>query len=374
MAHAGGVVGSFEKDQISGLCFGFGNVLALVPQTVGGGAPHIVAVLVVHPADVAGAVKACFRGGTAPDVRRAHILLGFLVDGGELLVRQGFCRNLIVDARRAGTIGATGRQSAVEQIGSAAQRILKNLVPFPLVGIQFFPDNDFQATVHQLCVKNAVLIRHLRGDWDSCGSHDPHSHIPGLHLYPCGQLVLLLEGLLQLALHLRPGVIVIQGREKRSQLPRVMLDGVKVVLVLVVAGVVGGSALDLFIQFLFQLLVVLFCAPDVPVLGGVHGLPGHLCATGKEDATGGKAGHHHEDEQKKNAHDHQNVCVALGSIHQPLYGSADGGFTFFYGMFHAGPGSRCTVGCRLAACGLRRCTRTGGGIVALPDVVLLSPP
>ena len=25
MAHAGGVVGSFEKDQISGLCFGFGN-------------------------------------------------------------------------------------------------------------------------------------------------------------------------------------------------------------------------------------------------------------------------------------------------------------------------------------------------------------
>ena len=46
-----------------------------------------------------------------------------------------------------------------------------------------------------------------------------------------------------------------------------MLDGVKVVLVLVVAGVVGRSALDLFVQFLFQLLVVLLCAPDVPVLG-----------------------------------------------------------------------------------------------------------
>ena len=62
MAHAGGVVGSFEKDQISGLGFGFADVLALVPQTVGGGAPHIVAVLVINPADVAGAVKACFRG------------------------------------------------------------------------------------------------------------------------------------------------------------------------------------------------------------------------------------------------------------------------------------------------------------------------
>ena len=53
MAHAGGVVGSFEKDQISGLCFGFGNVLALVPQTVGSGAPHIITVLVVDPTNVA---------------------------------------------------------------------------------------------------------------------------------------------------------------------------------------------------------------------------------------------------------------------------------------------------------------------------------
>ena len=155
--------------------------------------------------------------------------------------------------------------------------------------IQFFPNDHFQATVHQLGVEDAVLVGHLRGDWDSCRSHDPHSHIPGLHLYPCGQLVLLLDGLLQLALHLRPGVIVIQGREKRSQLPRVMLDGVKVVLVLVVAGMVGGSALDLFIQLLFQLLVVLFCTPDVPVLGRIHGLPGHLCAARKEDAARGKA-------------------------------------------------------------------------------------
>ena len=53
VAHAGGVVGAFEKDQISGLCFGFGNVMALVPQAVGGGALHIVAVLVVDPTNVA---------------------------------------------------------------------------------------------------------------------------------------------------------------------------------------------------------------------------------------------------------------------------------------------------------------------------------
>ena len=36
-------------------------------------------------------------------------------------------------------------------------------------------------------------------------------------------------------------------------------------------------------------------------------------------------------------------------------------------------GGRCTVGCRFAACGLRRCSRPGG-IVALPDVLLLPPP
>ena len=53
MAHAGGVVGSFEKDQITGLCFCFGNVLAFLPQAVGGGAPYIVAVLVVDPTNVA---------------------------------------------------------------------------------------------------------------------------------------------------------------------------------------------------------------------------------------------------------------------------------------------------------------------------------
>ena len=57
VAHAGGVVGAFEKDQISGLCFCFGNVLALVPQTVCRSAPYIVAVLVVDPANVAGAIN-----------------------------------------------------------------------------------------------------------------------------------------------------------------------------------------------------------------------------------------------------------------------------------------------------------------------------
>ena len=72
MAHAGGVIGAFEENQITGLCIGFGDVLALVPQTVGGSAPYIVAVLVVHPADIAAAIKTGFRGRAAPHICSAQ--------------------------------------------------------------------------------------------------------------------------------------------------------------------------------------------------------------------------------------------------------------------------------------------------------------
>ena len=263
---SGGIIRSLEENKVTGLCFSLADVLALIPQAVGGGAPHIVAVLIVDPADIAAAIEPGFRGGAAPHIGRTHILLGFLVDGRKLAVSQGFCRNLIVDAGCAGAIGATGRQTAVEQIGSAAQRILKDLVPFPLVGIQFFPDNDFQSFVHQFGVEDAVLVGHLRGNRDSCRADDPDRLIPYLHLHPCGQLVLLFESLLQLALYLAASVIVVESGQIRSELPRVVLDGVEVVLVLVVAGVVGRSALDLFIQFLFQLLVVGFGSPDASAL------------------------------------------------------------------------------------------------------------
>ncbi len=61
----------------------------------------------------------------------------------------------------------TGRQTAVEQVGPATQGILKDLVLLPLVVVQFLLDDYLQATVHQLGVEDAVLVGHLRGDWDS---------------------------------------------------------------------------------------------------------------------------------------------------------------------------------------------------------------
>ena len=99
MTFSGGIIRSLEENKITGLCFGFGNVLAFLPKTVGCGAPYIIAVLVINPADVAGTIKPGFRGRAAPDVGCAHILLGFLVDGGELFIRQGFRRNLIINTR-----------------------------------------------------------------------------------------------------------------------------------------------------------------------------------------------------------------------------------------------------------------------------------
>ena len=111
---SGGIIRSFKENKISGLCFCFADVLALVPQTVGGGAPHIVAVLVVDPADITAAIEPGFRGGTAPDVGRTDLFLCFGVDFGKFFVSQGFCRNLIINTRCAGAIRTTGRQSAVE--------------------------------------------------------------------------------------------------------------------------------------------------------------------------------------------------------------------------------------------------------------------
>ncbi len=81
----------------------------------------------------------------------------------QIRCQSGFCRNLIVDARCAGAIRTTGRQSAVEQIRSAAQRVLKNLVPFPLVVVSSSRMTTSKPRFTSLVWKILVLIGHLRG-------------------------------------------------------------------------------------------------------------------------------------------------------------------------------------------------------------------
>ena len=61
VAHPGGIISAGEKHQVSGLGFGLADVLALVPQAIGGGASDVITGLIVDPADIAGAVETGFR-------------------------------------------------------------------------------------------------------------------------------------------------------------------------------------------------------------------------------------------------------------------------------------------------------------------------
>ena len=145
------------------------------------------------------------------------------------------------------------------------------------------------------------------------------------------------------------------------------------VSIFVIAGVVGGGTLDLLIQFLFQLLVVGFGSPDVPVLCGVDGLPGYLRGAGKQNGTGRKCRHDQQQEQKKNAHDQKNVRVVFCKIGNAVDCGTDHRFSFVDDLFHARLRSSGAIGYRFAACGLCRCTRMGGGIVTFTDFLPLFP-
>ena len=91
MAHSGGVISAGEKHQVSGLGFGFADVLALVPQAIGGGASDVITSLIVDPADIAGAVETGFRSRTTPDVRCTDVLLRLLIKKKAANLFQTYC-------------------------------------------------------------------------------------------------------------------------------------------------------------------------------------------------------------------------------------------------------------------------------------------
>ena len=47
------IIRSFKENKVTGLCFCLADVLALVPQAVGGRPAHVIPVLVVDPTNVA---------------------------------------------------------------------------------------------------------------------------------------------------------------------------------------------------------------------------------------------------------------------------------------------------------------------------------
>ena len=94
MAHPRRIIGSFEENQIAWFCFCFGNVLAFLPKSIGGGTPHVITILVVDPTDIATAIEPSFRGGATPDVGCAHILFAVLksIVVFIVVVLQKFCK------------------------------------------------------------------------------------------------------------------------------------------------------------------------------------------------------------------------------------------------------------------------------------------
>ena len=154
-------------------------------------------------------------------------------------------------------------------------------------------------------MEDFVFVRHLHGVGHQ-GERVYHDDrfVAGLNLHPCGQFVLLLKDFFQFALHLTAGVVVVQRAQKRGELPRVVGDLVKMILVLVIAGVVLRGTLDFFLQLLFQILIVLLCSTNIAVFRCVDGLAADLRGAGKENRAGRKGRHDQKQKHKKNAHNH----------------------------------------------------------------------
>jgi len=133
MTFSGGIIRSLEENKVTGFCFGLADVLTLVPQTIGSRSAHVVAVLVVHPADVTAAIETGIRGTAAPYIGRTDILLGLSVDFGKFLVRQCFRRNRVVDASFTGTIRTASGQTIFEQVRPATLGVLEDFIPLPLI-------------------------------------------------------------------------------------------------------------------------------------------------------------------------------------------------------------------------------------------------
>ena len=73
------IIRSLEENKVTGLCFGFGNVLAFLPKTVGCGAPYIVAE--AKPGDLV------FFEGTYDTPGKSHVGIylgiGMMVSAGD---------------------------------------------------------------------------------------------------------------------------------------------------------------------------------------------------------------------------------------------------------------------------------------------------
>ena len=79
----------------------------------------------------------------------------------------------------------------------------------------------------------------------------------------------MLEQFLDNRLNLSSGELLINCRQMRNQLIRVMADLVQLIAVFIIARMGGFHLPNLLIQFFFQLQIILFCTFHVGILAGV---------------------------------------------------------------------------------------------------------
>ena len=186
-----------------------------------------------------------------------------------------------------------GGRSTVEQIRPTAQRVLKDLIPFPLVVVQFLPDRDFQPFVPlNTCEKCGthrapawcMAYRSSNQSLLLCDTGSGLPHVVSLYclLKVSFNLPYFLTGCNR---HTRWSGTRTQAATGHARCNR---DGI---------GIRRSrdgrwrSADFLFVQFLFQLFVVLLCTSDLCPRQNTWSARTPVCRR-KEDAAGGKTRHH----------------------------------------------------------------------------------
>ena len=90
-----------------------------------------------------------------------------------------------------------------------------------------------------------------------------------------------------------------------------MLNRIKVILVLVHAGMGNLHHVDFQLQLPFQLLVVLLCTPDVLIFCGIGGLTHHMGGAAEQNRARRERRQHKEQQHRQHTADHQQMCMAF---------------------------------------------------------------
>ena len=176
---------------------------------------------------------------------------------------------------------AVCRGACTEQFGAVAVGQVIGIVPPGLLLVHILPRDGVEAFIFQQDVEDFVFILHFfligigfHADVSKSVNRWPNPY-SGFHAsanlngFPHFQEILLLEQFLDNRFDLSSGELLINCRQMRNQLIRVMPDLVKLIAVFIITRMGGLHLPNLLIQFFFQFQIILFCTFHVGILAGV---------------------------------------------------------------------------------------------------------